>query len=81
VVAERQKKAQSAVRLKWEAKKANCEAYLSSEGKNETARTSHAELNSLTEQTEAEQARVEAKAAEFLLEFSLSHSDMAAKVR
>ena len=72
LVAEWKDAARAAARLKLEAKRAFCEAYVASEGRNETARTSEADLKSLAAQTEAEEARIDAKAAEFLVDFALS---------
>ena len=72
LVSDWKQRAQTAATLKLQAKQAFCEAYLTSEGRNETARTSEAELKSHEAALEAEHARIEAKAAEFLLEFTLT---------
>jgi hypothetical protein len=72
LVKEWEQAAKNATTLKLAAKQAFAEAYLSSEGKNETARTSDAELKSHEAALEAELARIEAKAAEFLVEYALT---------
>jgi len=61
-----------AAEAKLNAKQSWAEAYLRSEGKNEAARTSEADLRSIDEQREAEAARIELKASEYLLEYHLS---------
>jgi hypothetical protein len=74
LVSDWKQKNSKAAMLKLEAKRDFCNAYLSSEGKNETARTSDAELRSHDATLEAEHARIEAKAAEFLVQFALGNS-------
>jgi hypothetical protein len=74
LVSEWKQKSHKAAMLKLEAKRDFCNAYPASEGKNETARTSDAELKSFDAALMAECARIEAKAAEFLVQYALGNS-------
>jgi hypothetical protein len=74
LVSDWKQKSNKAAMLKLEAKRDFCNAYFVSEGKNETARTSDAELRSHDAALEAEHARIEAKAAKFLVQYALGNS-------
>lgn len=71
LVEEWKQKTHKAAVLKFQAKQDFGNAYLSSDGKNETARTCDAELRSQGAALEAEHARIEAKASEFLVQYAL----------